>query len=700
MDQEKNEKYLNRELSWLKFNERVLNEAKDLENNPLDRIKFLTISASNLDEFDMVRLAGIKTMYERGNTDLDISGMTYEEQYNIISDKTAEFVKDQYNTLDDIMDTLNKDGIVFTTNFSTLSTKQKDFLREYYTHKIAPLISMVFLPEDKNEQVLFYNSIENKALNICLFTEGAIGNIAIPKEISRFVEIPTDGDTKLFTFAENIIEYNLEKEYEEAFSAPYRITRNASYTAETTDINRLMDELEEKLNERRHGNVIKLEVANDAHPDIIKHLKDSFDIDDKSLYTPSRPIDLTVWKDVSKIKPLQKKYKKKEYVPIVPKKFKKVQLDRNKTIFDVISKKDTLLSHPYDSFKPVLDFIEEAANDKNVKSIKQTLYRVSKDSPIIKSLKKAAKNGKEVTVLVELKARFNEEDNIGWAKKLENAGCKVLYGVPGLKVHSKITAVEREEDGVTKYYTHLSTGNYNEVTANIYTDLGLLTADEQIGIDAKEFFNHLENFEYIPEYSDLFVAPEGIKPKFINLINNEIENAKEGKPAYIKAKMNSLCDDDIIDALYLAASEGVKVELLIRGICCLRPMPNLTVKSIVGDYLEHSRIYEFCNNDDPKVFLSSADCMPRNLNRRIEILFPVKDEEIKEKVVHILDCGLNDTKKSYTLENNGDYTKIESDVEFNSQKYFTKNPFKNNKEKDLNKAIQILSKETEPEIEL
>ncbi len=681
MDTERSEKYLNRELSWLKFNERVLNEAKDTNNNVLDRIKFLTISASNLDEFDMVRLAGIETMYRKGNEDIDISGRTFKEQYEEISAETAAFTRLQYDVLEDILDDLKSEGFTFITDFSSLDREQIDFIVDYYQKKILPFIEVINVPEQDAQAKEFYNSIENKSLNVCVVDKKENGsfdtfNVAISKKLDRFVEIPTKDDSHLYTFCENIIEYNLSKERPYAYTAPYRITRNATFVAESRDISRLMDELEEKLNERRHGNVVKLEIANNAYPFIKEKLQNGFGVDDElKVYNPSRPIDLTVWKDVNKIPELKKEYKKNEYVPRVPKRFRKLG---NADIFKTISKKDALLFHPYDSFKPVLDFIESAANDSKVTSIKQTLYRVSKDSPIVKSLRKAAKNGKDVTVLVELKARFNEEDNIAWAKKLEEAGCKVLYGVPGLKVHSKITTVERVENGKTKYYTHLSTGNYNEVTANIYTDMGLLTANEEIGLDAKAFFEHLENPLTFPQYKKLIVAPEGIKPALLRMIQNEIKNVNEGVSGCIRMKMNSLCDEEIINALYEASEAGVKVELLVRGICCIKPNDNIKVKSVVGEYLEHSRIYEFSNAGDPLVYLSSADCMPRNLNRRVEILFPIEDERIKNSVRYAFMIGMDD-EKAYSLKPDGEYIRTSADLPFPfvSQEYFKTGSLKN-----------------------
>ena len=697
MDQERNEKYLNRELSWLKFNERVLNEANDLRNDVLDRIKFLTISASNLDEFDMVRLAGVETMYRKGNVDIDISGRTFKEQYEEISAETAAFTRKQYDVLEAILDDLKSNGFTFITDFSYLNAEQLSFVTDYYQKKILPFIEVINVPEQDAQAKVFYNSIENKSLNVCMVDKKDNGsfdtyNIAISKNLDRFVEIPT-GNTEehLYTFCENIIEYNLSKERPYAYTAPYRVTRNASFVAESRDISRLMDELEEKLNERRHGNVVKLEIANNAYPFIKEKLKNGFDVDDDlKVYNPSRPIDLTVWKDVTKIPELKKEYGNNyEYVPRVPKKFRKLG---GSDIFKTIRKKDAILFHPYDSFKPVLDFIDAAANDKKVTSIKQTLYRVSKDSPIVKSLRKAAKNGKDVTVLVELKARFNEEDNIAWAKKLEEAGCKVLYGVPGLKVHSKITTVEREENGETKYYTHLSTGNYNEVTANIYTDMGLLTADEEIGLDAKAFFEHLETPTVFPQYRKLIVAPEGIKPRLLAMIQNEIKNVNEGRTGSIKMKMNSLCDEEIIDALYEAGEAGVKVELLVRGICCIKPTKNIVVESIVGEYLEHSRIYEFHNDGDPKVFLSSADCMPRNLNRRVEILFPIEDEKIKQKVSKVFELGMLDDR-AYILEPDGEYSRLNdnSAISFSSQSYFKHHTLNNIIKKDDYKYVKYAS---------
>ena len=454
---------------------------------------------------------------------------------------------------------------------------------------------------------------------------------------------------------EEVIERNLDKlflNYTILSAHPYRIMRNADLTIDEDDAADLLKEIEKQIKKRQWGEVIRLEVADTMDKRLLKKLMEQLHVDEDYLYKIKGPLDLTFLMKAYGLEGFDE-YKLPKFIPQpVP------GLDRERGIFEQISERDILLHHPYYEFTPVIDFISQAANDPNVLAIKQTLYRVSGNSPIVASLARAAENGKQVTVVVELKARFDEENNIGWAKMLEKAGCHVIYGLVGLKTHSKIAlVVRREEDGIRRY-VHLGTGNYNDVTAKLYTDMGLLTCNDAVGEDATAVFNMLSGYSEPPVWNKLMVAPIWLKDRFLMLINRETENAKKGKKARIIAKMNSLCDPMIIDALYKASTAGVQIDLIIRGICCLKVgipevSENIRVRSIVGNFLEHSRIFYFYNDGFEDVYMGSADWMPRNLDKRVEITFPVEDEILKQEVINILTLQLSDTLKAHILQPNG-----------------------------------------------
>jgi polyphosphate kinase len=499
----------------------------------------------------------------------------------------------------------------------------------------------------------------------------------VPSVLPRIVNLPDaeDGHKVIILLEEVVRKYigNLFQHYRVLCAYPYRIMRNAELDVDEDEAEDLLKEIQKQLKKRQWGEVIRLEIEEGVDKRLLRILTKEFRVSESDIFFIPGPIDLTFLMKMYGL-PGFDKYKTPKYNPAPV-----IDFMNDENIFEVIAKHDVLVHHPYMSFDPVVSFVQKASVDPQVLAIKQTLYRVSGDSPIVAALAKAADNGKQVTVLVELKARFDEEHNIAWAKMLEKSGCHVIYGLLGLKVHSKITMViRREEDGIRRY-VHLGTGNYNDSTAKLYTDLGLFTADKQIGADATAVFNMLSGYSEPEKWHKLLVAPIWMKNKFLYLIDREKKNAEAGRPAFIKAKMNSLCDPDIIEALYAASAAGVTIELLIRGICCLRTgIPGVSetihVRSIVGNFLEHSRIFWFCNNEDPEVFMGSADWMPRNLDKRVEIVFPVEDETLKGEVMHILQTEFDDNVKAHILQEDGEYVKIDKRGKklVNSQEQFCK----------------------------
>ncbi|MBP5384660.1 MAG: polyphosphate kinase 1, partial [Lachnospiraceae bacterium] len=484
--------------------------------------------------------------------------------------------------------------------------------------------------------------------------------VQVPTGLPRIVQIPDEEQTVLILL-EEIIERNMHKlflNYDVICAHPFRIMRNADLTIEEDEAADLLKEIEKQIKKRQWGEVIRLEIEEDADKRLLKILKKELDIKDEGIYRINGPLDLSFLMKMYGLKGFDD-LKKKPYEPVLPKVFRE-----EGDIFSKIRRQDILMHHPYEDFSPVISFIREASRDPDVLAIKQTLYRVSGNSPIIAALAEAAENGKQVCVLVELKARFYEEHNIVWAWMLEKAGCHVIYGLVGLKTHCKITlVVRREEDGI-KRYVHLGTGNYNDATAKLYTDIGLLTCAEPVGEDATAVFNMLSGYSEPLQWNRLSLAPLWLKDRFLELIEREEKNAAAGKPAQIIAKINSLCDKDIIEALYRASTAGVSIKLIVRGICCLKVgipgvSENISVRSIVGDYLEHSRIFYFENAGASEVYCASADWMPRNLERRVEILFPVEEEALKERIVHILDVLLADNVKARILTADGTYVRVD-----------------------------------------
>lgn len=654
--------YVNRELSWIEFDERVLGEARDKNNPLLERIKFLAITASNLDEFFMVRVASLIDMKHAGYSKADIAGMLPKEQLAKISESVHELVDTQYSTfMRSLLPQLEAEGISVITAHSKLNDEQKEFVDKYFMEEVYPVLTPMALDASRP-----FPLVRNKSLNIgaLISKKGEesedFATVQVPGVLPRIVEIPGE-DKRTFILLEEIIERNIPKlflNYDVVCAFPYRVMRNADLAIDEDEAADLLKEIEKQVKKRQWGEVIRLEVPDDIDKHLLKVLKKELAVEDDAVYRIQGPIDLTFLMKLYGIDGYDNLRSPKHVPQPVP------EIKQGEDIFSCIRKQDILMHHPYQTFDPVIDFVKSAAKDPNVLAIKQTLYRVSGNSPIVAALEKAAENGKQVTVLVELKARFDEENNIVWARKLEKAGCHVIYGLVGLKTHCKITlVVRREEDGIRRY-VHLGTGNYNDSTAKLYTDLGLLTCSRQIGEDATAVFNMLSGYSEPPAWNSLAVAPLWLKKRFLYLIERETSNARDGKKAHIIAKINSLCDRDIIMALYEASCAGVKIELIIRGICCLRPgvegvSENITVRSIVGDFLEHSRVFYFENDGKCEVYCASADWMPRNLERRVEIMFPIVDDKLAERVIGILNTLLADTIKARVGLPNGKYERID-----------------------------------------
>ena len=682
-----NANFYNRELSWLEFDDRILNEARDTKNPLLERLNFLAITASNLDEFYIVRVASLRDMQSIDFQERDIAGFTIDEQLERIDQKTRRTMSLMYSTYTrSLVPSLAQEKI-FLKNYDELSDQLKVIADSYFKSVLYPILTPMAVDSSRPFPLIY-----NRMLNMCVMLENkpedvklqdravdGISNakhtvnedqymyatVQIPTVVKRLYQIPTDeGD--VFVPVEQIIRANTDMLFNGqrvVATAFYRVMRNADLDIDEDEAEDLLKEIEEQVRRRRFGEIIRLEVQDDIDSDLLKYIVDELEVDEADIFSVNGPIDLTFLSKLTsacKGKHPELCYKAHEPAEAAAFDGPVSELD----IFEQIREKDRIVHHPYETFEPVLEFVKQAARDPNVLAIKQTLYRVSDRSPIIASLLEAAQNGKQVMVLVELKARFDEENNINWAKKLENAGCHVIYGLVGLKTHSKITLVVRKEEDGIRRYLHLATGNYNDVTAKIYTDLGLFTASESFGEDASEFFNMLSGFSIPQSWRRLIPAPLWMKDYFIARIRREADNAKSGKPARIIAKINSLVDETVIKALYEASNAGVKIDLIVRGICCLRAgvpgmSENITVRSITGRFLEHSRIFYFYNEGHEDVYLASADWMPRNLNRRVELLFPVEDPDCRARVMEVLEVELADTVRAHFLAPDGTYHKLD-----------------------------------------
>ena len=668
-DFEKPEYYTNRELSWLDFNSRVLYEARDKSLPFLERLKFLSITSSNLDEFFMIRVASLKDMVHAKYNKKDIAGLTPSQQLEKIAKNAHELVHLQYTTYNrSLLPVLKQNKVEVITEHEQLTPAQAEAADRYFEENVYPVLTPMAMDSSRP-----FPLIRNKTLNIgALISKKAekeqekdqmeFATVQVPSVLPRIIRLPDGEDgQKCVILLEEVIERNISRlflNYDVVCAHPYRIMRNADLPIDEEDAADLLKEIQKQLKKRQWGEVIRLEIEDKMDPKLLKILKQEFDVKEDDIYRINGPLDLTFLMKLYGMEGMNE-YRYKPYQPqTVP------GMNEEEDIFTQIRRGDILLHHPYMTFDPVVQFVKQAAVDPDVLAIKQTLYRVSGHSPIVAALAQAAENGKQVSVLVELKARFDEENNIIWAKMLEKAGCHVIYGLLGLKTHSKITlVVRREEDGIRRY-VHLGTGNYNDSTAKLYTDCGILTCSEPIGEDATAVFNMLSGYSEPKNWNRLVLAPLWLRDTFMRLIRRETEHARNHEPARIVAKMNSLCDKEIIAALYEASAAGVEIDLVIRGICCLKTgIPGISetihVRSIVGNFLEHARIFYFRNGGNEEFYMGSADWMPRNLDKRVEIMFPVEDPVLREKVRHILQVQLDDNVKAHILQPSGVYEKID-----------------------------------------
>ncbi len=666
----KPEYFRNREISWVGFDERVLSEAKDKTIPLFERLKFLSITASNLDEFFMVRVASLKDMVHAGYEKRDIAGMTAQEQLKQLSMMTHDLVRSQYTTYTrSLLPALHNEKVCIIGSHEELEERQSSFVDRYFDENVYPVLTPMGMDSSHP-----FPLIRNKTLNIGALIRKKekkqgkkkdhidFATVQVPSVLPRIVKLPenSNGET-CYILLEEIIERNIGKlylNYDVLCASPYRIMRNADLSIDEDEAADLLKEIQKQLKRRQWGEVIRLEIQDAMDERLRDILVKEFEIAQEDIFRINGPLDLTF---------LMKLYGQPgyEHLKAAPYEPAPVPAFMNEDdIFANIRKGDVLVHHPYMSFAPVVNFVKQAAKDPKVLAIKQTLYRVSGNSPIIAALAQAAENGKQVSVLVELKARFDEENNIVWAKMLEKAGCHVIYGLRGLKTHSKITLVVRKEEEGIRRYVHLGTGNYNDSTAKLYTDCGLFTCNARIGEDATAVFNMLSGYSEPGNWNKLIVAPLWMRDTFLHLIEMEAEHARKGEPAYIAAKMNSLCDKKLIAALYAASAAGVKIDLIVRGICCLKTgipniSENITVRSIVGNFLEHARIFYFYSNGKQEMYMGSADWMPRNLDKRVEIIFPLEDEQIKKEAWHILALQLQDNTKAHILQPDGSYEKID-----------------------------------------
>lgn len=663
LDLTKPEYFYNRELSWLKFNLRVLKEAMVKDTPLLERLKFIAISASNLDEFFMVRVAGLWSNFDSGVEKRDASGMSVHEQLVAISQAAHEQVRTQTKSLIALMAEMDAVKLHFR-RVKDLSELGKDWLEEYYREVVFPVLTPMAVDASRP-----FPFLANKTLNLAVELikadgEHSMGLIQVPSVLDRIVEVEPEGK-RTFVFLEDIIAshcHDLFKGCHILDMVSFRVTRDSDLDLEEDDSVDLMKEVEESLRKRKRGAAVRLEIFKTNNNRIKRFLEENLDVTEMEVYEINGPLDPTFFFKFIGMKGMWPWL----YEPFVPQ--RPLELPDDSDLFAAIRANDILLHHPYESFDPVVKLVSDAADDPQVLAIKQTLYRVSGNSPIVAALARAAENGKQVTVLVELKARFDEENNILWARRLEKAGCHVIYGLVGLKTHAKIILIVRKEDNGIKRYLHLGTGNYNDSTAKLYTDLGLMTANDEFGSDASAFFNLLSGYSEPPVWNKLVMAPLGLREKIYALIDNEIAMVRSGREGHIIAKMNSLIDQPVIQKLYEASAAGVHIDLIVRGICGLRTgiegiSDNITVRSIVGRQLEHSRIFWFANGGEEQLYLSSADWMPRNLNDRVELFFPVETEEHIRRIKALLDLYLRDNVGAHMMQSNGTYRRVRNKLE-------------------------------------
>ena len=653
------DRYFNRELSWLEFNERVLDEARDAEIPLLERLRFLAITASNLDEFFMVRVGGLQILSRQRSRTRDPAGLTPDEQLSAVSERTHEMTADQYRCyLTELQPQLAEAGINRVTP-ADLSDHQAKVVSEVFEDEIGVVLTPMAVTSAENFPLLM-----GRTLNVCVQLDptGPDGNeprfaiIPFGRSAPRFITLPSEAGYD-YMLLEDVVGMYVERFFpgeDIVDCVPFRLTRNADLSVREDLASDLLAQMREVLDARRQSDCVRLEISDRAPEQMLTFLTDCLDVQPADVYATPGPLDLAVFMQLADLRG----FNHLKYKPWPPQ--RSPVIDPNTPMFDVLSRQDVLLYHPYESFQPVVRLIDEAADDPDVLAIKQTLYRTSRDSPIVRALIRAAEQGKYVTVIVELKARFDEARNIDQARALEQAGAQVIYGVKGLKTHSKICLIVRREPHGIQRYLHFGTGNYNEATARLYSDASLMTCDEELGADATSFFNAITGYSQPQKFRKIEAAPIGLRDKLLDMIRTETELKRSGQPARITAKFNSLVDPKIIDALYEASQAGVEIRLNIRGICCLRPgvpdlSENITVVSIVGRFLEHARILCFHHHGDNRVFISSADWMQRNLDRRVELLVPVEDDACRRQLIDILDLYFHDTLKGRRLLPDGRY---------------------------------------------
>ncbi|MCM3129809.1 polyphosphate kinase 1 [Paenibacillus sp. MER 78] len=661
--------YLNRDLSWLEFNRRVLEEAQSPDTPLLERVRFLSIVTTNLDEFMSVRVAETREKIKAGFTKKDFTGYTATGLYRRLMKRTMKMVSEQYRSYRDLLRQLSKKGIVFM-EYTDLNATQQKAMEQYFHDIVFPVLTPMAVDSSRPFPLVHHKYVYLAV--ILRKEENPEGNdhyfaiVQVPSNIPRVISVPLRSNSKKKSFIriEELIKHHIQSLFSgyipEAVHG-FRLTRNSDLYINEEEAEDLMEEIEKELRRRRRGAPVRLEVEQGIHPYALEYLQEEFSLGSDEIFEIEGPMDLGFLSGFVDQLEGYNHLKYPSIKPVYPDVF-----NTEESLFRILRRQDILLYHPYESFDAVTDFVEEASEDPQVMAIKMTLYRVNGDSRLIAALAHAAELGKQVTVVVELKARFDEERNIAWARELEKAGCHVVYGLVGLKTHAKIILVVRKEQNMLKRYVHVGTGNYNASTARVYTDIGLLTSDPQIGEDASEVFNEITGYSAAQGLQQLHIAPAGLKSRLFEMIRREAQNAEQGKPAHIIAKINSLSNQELIDELYAASQAGVKIQLIVRGVCCLRPgieglSENIRVISIVDRFLEHSRIFYFQNHKDPEVFLSSADWMTRNLNRRIELMCPVHDPQLKQTIVNILDLSLQDNVKARLLLSNGNYIPVTND---------------------------------------
>ena len=676
--------YINRELSMLEFNYRVLEEALDPSIPLLERVKFLAIFANNLDEFFMIRVSGLREQVAAGVIETPVDGLMPAQQLAAIRKRLLPMLETQYRCLHDEIIPKLRQHKISVVPYQSLPEEHKEALRLFFESEIFPVLTP--LAVDPGRPFPF---ISNLSLNLAVLLldhnqQQRFARVKVPQALPRLVPVHEMarryaglrvGKHKQFVFLEEIIAANLSALFpgSQILEAhPFRVTRNADMEIEEDEASDLLETIEAGVRQRRFGRVVRLEVQEDMPQYLLDLLKAHLNIERSDIYQLPGPLGLSQLFELASLD--VPALRDTPYIPVIPD-----VLSQADDIFSVLREQDVLLYHPYDSFLPVIQFFRQAAHDPKVLAIKTTLYRVGINSPIVNALLEAQENGKQVAVLVELKARFDEENNIVWARKLEAQGVHVVYGLLGLKTHCKVALVVRREDDGLRRYVHLSTGNYNATTARIYTDIGLLTSRPDIGTDASELFNRLTGYAPGATYNKLLVAPEYLREQFEQLICREIGHARAGREARMILKMNALVDAKLIRLLYEASIANVKVDLLVRGICCLRPgikgvSENIRVTSVVGRFLEHPRIYYFANGGNPEIYMGSADLMPRNLDRRVETIFPVEDEPIKVRLLdEVLRISMMDNVKARELQPDGTYKRLapgDGEAPLDSQTWF------------------------------